>query len=78
MTITCVTCRRPATDLDPMHQRPVGWLRLTMGGDARPAADQPQCATYCTTECLLIEILRCYGLGEQAVRDWLKGPATSW
>jgi hypothetical protein len=71
--INCRTCGIEAASVDPAYGKAIDWYRVTMGGDRRITNADVRLGSYCSTDCLLIEVMRTYGLTPNQVRDWLVG-----
>jgi hypothetical protein len=72
VVITCKTCGTLADKLDSDHGRPIGWYRITIGGDAGPGESRINPGSYCCAECLCVAVLGHFGLDEQTIREWLR------
>jgi hypothetical protein len=66
----CRSCKTN-TEEDSNGDRPDGVYTLKIAGPYNTKDVQP--GTYCSVDCLLIGVMKRYGMTEQHVRNWIAG-----
>jgi hypothetical protein len=53
--------------------KPERWYRLTLFGRDRPRPTDVGPALYCSSDCLLVAVMKAYGLSREQTMNWLAG-----
>jgi hypothetical protein len=63
----CGTC----TKFEVGDDRPEGWYKLNICGEARPRSDAVHPGLFCSTDCLLVAVMATCGMSARQVKEWL-------
>ena len=69
MAFSCRVCNKSRA---ANTERPDGWYKLNVVGDEPLTSGHPTCGFIGSLDCLVVSVMRPFGMTEREVREWLR------